>query len=452
MNKKGKVKKTVLISVIAFLFIGTILTFTVLKKDNKIEPKVKEIEFVAKKGNLQKVIETTGEVIPNLEVEIKCKASGEISELPVDVSDIVKNGDLLLQLDPEDEETSVKQAEVSLLVSKSEFEQAELNLAIAKRKVNIEELRTASSLKLAKVKREEFKSKFARAKVLNKKNLTTDENLEAAQTSFVEAFESVINAKADIDDLESLRLDIKLKEQNVIIAKAKVESNRLSLKDAQKRLKDVTVLAPIDGVISNQNVQIGQIIASGINNVDGGTTIMTIADLSKMFVLASVDESSIGDIKEDQNATICVDAYPDLIFPGKVVRIATTGKTVSSVVTFEVKIEVEGKNRSLLKPGMTADIKILALEKKNIITLPLAAVTRKLKKQYVTILNKTGNKVGQLVKVGVNDGKKIEIISGVKIGDVVVVVKNPVSKWSNNNNNNRKMKSLGRSPIGRMKI
>ena len=450
MKKKRKIKKTVMISVIVMLFSGTILAFTALKEDKNIAPKTKEIEFVARKGNLQKVIETTGEVVPNLEVEIKCKASGEISELPLDVSDIVKSGDLLLQLDPEDEETSVKQAEVSLLVSRAEYEQAELNLAIAKKKVNTEELRAASSLKLAEARRDEFKSKLARAKVLNKKKLTTDKDLETAQTSFVEAFESVISAKADIDDIETLRLDIKLKEQNVIIAKAKVESNRLSLKNAQQRLNDVTVTAPINGVISNQNVQVGQIIASGINNVDGGTTIMTIADLSKMFVLASVDESSIGDIKENQSAAISVDAYPDITFPGKIVRIATTGKTVSSVVTFEVKIEIEGNNRSLLKPGMTADIKILALEKKGIIALPLAAVTRKLQKQYVTILDKNGNKIEKHVKIGDNDGKKLEVLSGVDIGDVVVVVKDPVSKWSNNNKT--KMNGAKGSPMGRMRI
>ena len=439
MSKKRKNRKKfiILTLITAVLLSGVGLAFTLQADNSKTSKTNTESEFIASKGSLEKRIETTGEIVPNLEVQIKCKASGEITELPLDISDSVKTGDILLQLDPEDEETSVKQAEVSLAVSQAEYEQAKVNLDLSKQKLAVETIRAESALKLAEAKKYEFKAKFERAQTLHEKNVTSDETYEAAHTAFVDAYETVSNAEADIKDLESLKMDIEIKEHNVKIAEAKVESSQLSLKDAQQRLSDVTVTAPIDGVVSNQDVQVGQIIASGVNNVDGGTTIMTIADLSKIFVLAAVDESDIGEVEEGQNAIISVDAYPDLKFSGKIERIATTGRTVSSVVTFEVKIEINGKNRELLKPGMTADIEIIALEKSDVIAVPATAVTRKLKEQYVTIKDEEGNNIDRLVTVGDNDGEKIEIVEGINVGDVVVITNNTTSKWTNTSGEKR---------------
>src|SRR5439155_4332181 len=114
------------------------------------------------------------------------------------------------------------------------------------------------------------------------------------------------------------------------------DSDKVALANARQQRDYTTVTAPMDGVVSALNVQIGVIIASGITNVAGGTTIMTLSDLSHVFVLASVDESDIGTIVVDQPAIITVDAYPGRQFKGKVVRIATKGVNVTNVVTFEV--------------------------------------------------------------------------------------------------------------------
>src|SRR5262249_12618539 len=151
---------------------------------------------------------------------------------------------------------------------------------------------------------------------------------------------------------------LEVRRQDIKLSEAQLRSDQVALANARQQLTYTKVTAPMDGVVAALNVQIGTIISSGITNVGGGTTILSLSDLSHIFVLASVDESEIGSVAIDQQAVITVDAFPGRRFRGKVVRIATRGVNVSNVVTFEVKIEVLGENKTLLKPEMTANVQI----------------------------------------------------------------------------------------------
>src|SRR5207247_967479 len=142
-------------------------------------------------------------------------------------------------------------------------------------------------------------------------------------------------------------------------------SDQVALGIAQQHLDDTKVLAPMDGVVAARTVQIGQIIASAISNVGGGTTVMTLSDLSHVFSMASVDESEIGKVQKGQSVTVTADAHRGRRFRGVVTRIATRGVNVSNVVTFEVQIEITDAKKALLKPEMTTNVEIIAAEKES---------------------------------------------------------------------------------------
>ncbi|MCX7703119.1 MAG: efflux RND transporter periplasmic adaptor subunit [Planctomycetota bacterium] len=390
----------------------------------------KEATAVVERGGIVLSVSATGKVVANLEVAIKCKASGEIVKLPFDVSDEVKMGDLLVELDPVDEQRAVRQAEEALAASIARLEQARQNLKIAEESLKTEKRKAETALSAAMVRWQDACAKFERVKQLLEKNLTSKEEYETVQTSVVQAAADLEAAKIRMEELKVQEMSLELKRQDVILAETQVESNKISLSVAEQRLKDTKVYAPIDGTVSERNVQKGQIISSGISNVGGGTTVMVLSDLSRIFVLAAVDESDIGKVRIGQPVKITVDAFPMKRFRGEVVRIATKGVTVSNVVTFEVKIEVMDKEKSLLKPEMTANVEILIDEKKNVLLVPIDAVVRKDGKRMVTVMKEDKSKEERAVLVGISDGIKIEVSEGLKEGETVVVQRSEAdSKW-----------------------
>jgi HlyD family secretion protein len=188
----------------------------------------------------------------------------------------------------------------------------------------------------------------------------------------------------------------------------------------------------MDGVVAVRPVQIGQIIASAVSNVGGGTTVLTLSDLARVYVLASVDESDIGKVALDQAVTVTVDAFPGKKFQGKVDRIATRGVNLSNVVTFEVKIEVTGEAKALLKPEMTANVDILVAEKSDVLLVPSEAILRKGGgKQVVTLVKEGAENEDVTVETGITDGAKTEVATGLSEGQTVLVHKGAAeTKWA----------------------
>lgn len=425
-------KKRGIILLILFVSAGIAwFVFFSGKGDNR-EPDAedgKEI-VMAQNGDILVVVEATGRVISNQEVEIKCKASGEITSLPVDVSDMVKKGDLLLQLNPEDEERSVRRAEVALAVSQARQKQANLNLNIAERNLVTEKTRAGAALVSAEAKLHEARFKRERVEQLLDKKMASPEERDVARTLYAQAEAEHETAKARMEDLNTAAIQIETKREEVKIAEAAVETDKINLSDAVQRLADTTLAAPIDGIVAVNNVQVGQIIASGINNVGGGTTVMTLVDLSRIFVLVSVDESDIGQVRIGQIVNISVDAHPGIQFPGSVDRVATKGAVTSNVVTFEVKVEVKGDDRNLLKPEMTANVEIMAVEQNGVLLAPLKAIERKRNEQFVTVRKADGTDEQKMVTTGVTDGVSVEILSGLQKRDQIVVSsKGAQSRW-----------------------
>jgi HlyD family secretion protein len=438
MIKKIKAKPKLVAIVIAAVLVvlGGYLLFG---RDSAKEAVAQTTTAKVERGDIRLSVASNGRVVANLDVDIKCKASGEIIKLPFDISDSVKTGDLLVELDPVDEERILHQAQIGLQASQARLVVAKENLEIAERTLDAAEKRLAADLQSAKASAKDARAKADRMKQLLQQKLVSQEEYDTAETSSVQANANLTNTQVKEDDLEIQRMGLELKRQDVKLAEAEVENDTVVVTVAQDRLNDTKVISPMDGVVSARNVQKGQIIASGVSNVGGGTTVLTLSDLSHIFVLASVDESDIGKVKVGQDAIITADAYPGKTFQGKVVRIATRGVNASNVVTFEVKIEVIGEQKNLLKPEMTANIEIVAAARDDVLTVPVEALIRKERKFYSTVVNGSSNEERE-VTIGITDGVKTEIASGLAEGQTVRVRRTDAnSRWNADRNRGPRM-------------
>ena len=382
------------------------------------------------RGSIRMAVACTGRVVPNLDVQIKCKASGEIIKLPFDVSDQVNKGDLLLQIDPIDEERMLQQAKATLDASQARLQTAKINLSVARRELETQRMRAQANLKFAEANARDATAKAQRMKELLAKKLTSPEEAETADTNAAKLGVDFDLARIRLEELKTQEEALKLKEQDVKLGETDVKSDELKWMIQDKRWKDTNVFSPITGVVATRDVQLGQIISSGISNVGGGTTTMILSDLSRIFVLASVDESDIGQVEVGQAATITADAFLNKDFDGKVIRIATQGVNLNNVVTFEVKIEVTSEDKALLKPEMTANVAIIIAQKDDVLLVPSEAVVRKAG-EHIAEVASGDKKEDRKVKVGLNDMTNVEIVSGLSEGDVVVVRKESAeTRWS----------------------
>ncbi|MCD6217377.1 efflux RND transporter periplasmic adaptor subunit [bacterium] len=376
---------------------------------------------VVERKSIKLQVESTGRIVSNLDVQIKCKASGEVITLPFDISDKVKKDDLVAELDPADEERNVQKANVTLSASVARLAKAKLNLTIAQDDLVNAQARAEVDHNTAVTRSRDAHAKADRVQQLYDQKLASQEEYETAETAAQKAEADLTNATIRLEELKTDEAALELKRQDLRLAESDVESARINLSTIEQRLTDTKVYAPIDGIVTGRQVQIGQIISSGISNVGGGTTILTLSDLSRLFVLAYVDESDIGRIEQGQAVNVSADAFIGKQFKGVVDRIAQKGINQSNVITFEVRIELLSKNKSLLKPEMTADVEILMAEVQDALTIPIGAVSREEGKPTVSVIKDDGSTEIRNVEVGITDGEIIEIVRGLQEGETVAI-------------------------------
>lgn len=403
------------------------------KKDSK-----KEVKTVkAKKGDIVLQTEASGTVMANFEVQIKAKSSGTIIKLPADIGDFVHKGDLVAELDPIDEQRNVQKAEIQLSTASANREKAEAALENQKIENKVLPKSIDSRINALNQQVKYYEDHYKRQLSLLKKKFISPDEIEQIKVQLENSRNNLTQAKADKQRLAKLANDIKSKEASLILAKNQEKVAKITLEDAKTRLEETKIFSPIDGFISEKDVQLGQIIASGISNVGGGTILFKISDLSKIYIDTAIDESNIGNIKVGNTAIVSVDAYPDKTFKGKVVRIAVKGIIESSIVTFHVLIEVVDKNFFLLKPGMTANVKIITQKVKDVLWLPYSAIREDKNGYYAK--NKKGDKLR--LKIGIHSFEKYEVKEGISKGDEVLLMKES-GAWSAGNNKRSEMRMM----------
>ncbi len=385
------------------------------------------------RGDIQSSVSSTGRVVSNLDVDIKCRASGEVIKLPFDVSDRVKKGDLLVELDPSDQQRNVKRQKASVAQSQARLGQSKQNLLLAQSDAQLAAKQAQVAIHSAQVKVRTAEAKAKRRQELVAEKLGSAEDLETAQVEVASAQAELESAQVQAQQAEAMKLTIEVRRHDIELAQAQLDADQIALDDAIQQLAYTHVEAPMDGVVAARTIQIGTIISSGITNIGGGTTVLTLSDLSRLFVLASVDEADIGQVKLGQPATITADAYLGVRFAGKVTRIAAKGVNVSNVVTFEVQVEVTSGNRLLLKPEMTTNVKILTAQRDNVLLMPeQAAIKRKgMSIVQLPLADAAATQpTTRQVRLGLSDGENVEVLDGLKEGEKVLVPKEPASRWS----------------------
>jgi HlyD family secretion protein len=231
--------------------------------------------------------------------------------------------------------------------------------------------------------------------------------------------------------------DMETATYNYETAKLNYQKASYALNVAQTNLNYATIYSPIDGIVLSRAVDAGQTVAASFST----PTLFTITnDLTRMRVLANVDEADIGQVDEGQSVTFTVDAYPNDVFEGKVIQVRLEPTTTSNVVTYTVVIEAPNPELKL-KPGLTANVTIYIVQRNNVMIIPNKALNfhpngqplQKTNDNLKVVWVKTGGTMQPVhVTTGVTDEINTEIIQGLKVGDEVVTeIKTIASKVSN---------------------
>jgi HlyD family secretion protein len=336
------------------------------------------------RGNVKATVSATGALSAVRTVQVGTQVSGQVAALYVDFNDRVKKGQLLARIDPTLQQQAVQDAEAGVERAQAQLTQAQ--------------------------------AEYQRNKQLFDQQVITASEFGAVQSTFA-------------------------------VQQATVKSARVALDRARQNLAYTNIYAPIDGVIVERNVDVGQTVAASLS----APQLFLIAnDLSEMQILASVDESDIGSIKNGQSVEFTVQSYPNQPFTGNVQQVRLQSKTQDNVVNYTAVVRV--KNDGKLLPGMTATVKFLTATADSVLTVPNAAlrfrpsedVLAKLRTQrdttrraasgerrapaagktpfaMVWYLDKDGQLKPARVRTGITDGSKTEV-EGATITDGLQVI------------------------------
>jgi len=372
------------------------------------------------RGDLSVKISATGIVEPNFKVEVKSKASGEVLSFPFEEGDSVVKDALLLQLDKSDEKRNVAKASAELSSSTAKLKKAKTALLIQKNKYETDLQSSESDIETALANLKEAKDKLKRQSELFENKFVSRESLDQAKTLYKLNQEKLVQAETRLQTVKDSIHDITMKENEIELVQSEVKRSRISVDEVEERLQETEIFAPINGVIIEKFVEEGQIIASGISNVNGGTAIATIADMSHLFIIADIDETDIGSIKTGHVVQITADAFPQQAFKGKVTRIAPQGVIENSITIFKVKIEVEGPGKKILKPMMSANIDIVTHSVKDTIYTTRAGIRKDEEGEFaVVLLDDEPEKVR--VTIGIKNPIDIQIVNGLSPGDDLIL-------------------------------
>ncbi|MBN1988495.1 MAG: efflux RND transporter periplasmic adaptor subunit [Bacteroidales bacterium] len=337
-------------------------------------------------GTMISTVTATGTVQPIDQVDVGTQVSGVINNVYVDFNSQVKRGELLAEIDKSTLSAKLLQTKASLASAQNEFTYQEQN--------------------------------YNRTKRLFETGMVSDVDYESAVYKYN-------NAKLTVERLRS------------------------EVEQAEVNLSYASITSPIDGVVLARNIEAGQTVAASFNT----PTLFSLArDLTRMQVEANIDEADIGQVLQGQRVTFTVDAYPNDEFTGVVTQIRLEPTVVSNVVTYTVIIEAENPELKLM-PGLTASITVITKELNNIALIPAKAVrytpSAQLAAQYTVVpfqmpenarpnavegerpaqaskpsfvWVKNGNQVlARMVKTGMDDGARVQVLKGLEVGDSIVV-------------------------------
>lgn len=422
-KKKGSNKLIyILLAVVALVLVAAVVG----KQAGFIgKPKTLQVQMTeAKRTTIIEKVTASGVVQPVTEIKLSPDVAGEIIELNVEEGDYVTEGMVLVKIRPDNLESALERAQANL-------NQQKANLAS-----NIASVARSEAQLL------QSKQAFDRAEQLKKENVISDADFETAKANYDVAKKNLEAAKQSVNASEYV-----------------VKSSQATVEEAEENVRLTVVRAPSTGTVSKLDVEKGERVV-GTQQM-AGTEMMRIADLTQMEVQVDVNENDIIRVKQGDQVEIDVDSYTsmDKKFKGIVTSIANTANAKASadaVTEFQVKIRIlnesfedlisEIQGVSPFRPGMTASVEIITNSKENVLSVPLSSVTTRNPNAKVSTEVKEADATSQVtvstgskeemkevvfisdagvakmvvVKTGISDYDNIEILEGIKDGDVIV--------------------------------
>ncbi len=394
MSAKRK-RKLVIFAVITLLVVtGGTFALRANGKDKKpAESSVKTGK--AEVADVQVKVTEVGTVEPEVKVDVKSALSGKVVEIFHRDGDVVKRGQVLARVEPD-----LNQAQ---------------SLA-----------ETKSSLASASIRFQEAKKNFEADDKLFLQGLLAPKQHRDAETAYLEARQ----------DFEKTREQYDL-----------VEKSGIPINQSPKDFRGSNIVAPMDGVVLTKNVEIGESITSGVSSFNAGTVLFSVADVSRMIVKAGVNEVDIGKIRVGMPVRVTLDAYPKVLFNGKIDRIAPAVRVDEKVRVFDVEVRLDSQGREL-RSGMTANIEVIGEKKEKVLTVPVEALFKRDDQEIVYVKKaidpnavakdaKKDVKKGEegkvdkdawkrffdkrVVTTGLADNARVEVLSGLKAGEEIAL-------------------------------
>lgn len=328
-------------------------------------PQIQAVQIgEVRRGNLTAQVAAPGKIKAVSEVKVSAFVMGPVTVLPVEEGQQVKKGQLLVQIDPKPYRAQAQQAEANLNLAQTTLTQS--------------------------------KSVWERKSQLFSEKLISQEEKDQAETQY----------HADA---------------------ARVQQAKAALDQARDQYSKTSLRSPINGVVTQLNVELGEVVVTGTMNIPG-SIIMLVSNLNEMEVEADVDESDIRDIRVHQKTSIEVDALPGQKFSGHVTEVGnapeqTVSATANTTVNYPVKIRVDG-DKTGLKPGMSANVDITTAEDQGVLIVPIQAlVTRPVdgKNREVVYACENNRAVLLPVTTGISDVENIEIEKGLTEGRSIII-------------------------------
>ena len=317
-----------------------------------------------KRGDLEVVVLETGRVEPLLQTQIKSKVGGQVTAVLVQEGQKVKQGQVLLRIDPTEYQRELARADADVV-------QAREQLAFA-----IIQLRRA----------------------------------EKASTSAI----------APAAELDQFR-------HEAAMARARLKTALVSLETARDHVRYTEIEAPFDGTVIQRNIQPGEVVIPGMTATVEGRAQLVLADMSVLLVKTDLNQIDVAQVQKGQTAEITLDALPGKKFTGTVTRVAAAAASVNGRDAFPIEAALAAaQDLSAIKPGMTADVRVLIEKRPKVLLLPIEAVISEGGKNHVVVMDpQAGSKVAtprdSEVEVGARNDREVEIKSGLDEGTEVLI-------------------------------
>lgn len=393
MSAKRKRKITIWTIIVLVVAIGGTVAIKANGKDKK-PPESPVKTAAAEVADVQVKVTEVGTVEPEVKVEVKSAISGKVIEIVHRDGDVVSRGTVLARVEPD-----LNQAQ-SLADTKNSVASAEIRYRDARKKFEDNNKLFTQGL-LAPTQHRDVETEYLQAR----------QEFEKAQEKY-----------------------------------AIVEKSGIPISESASDFKGSNVVAPMDGVVLTKNVEIGESITSGVSSFNAGTVLFTVADTSRMIVKAGVNEVDIGKIRVGMPVKVTLDAYPKVVFHGKIDRIAPAVRIDDKVRVFDVEIRLEAQGREL-RSGMTANIEVHGESKAKVLTVPVESIFRRDEQEIVYVKKAIDPKAfaeeakkpagegekktdkdawkkffdKRVVTTGLADNAKVEILAGLKPGEQVAL-------------------------------